>query len=514
MTKALLTLCFLASAFGAEYAQKGTNIVGYPLDTSMPASQSYFIYWDGTLSSNRVRSINVTNALSVTQLETSSGKNIITSDEIDSISELETLLGVNVILNTEIDTSAELAAILTDETGIAGGGVLVFNQSPTIVTPTIASFANATHNHQNSAGGGQLAEAALSLTDNTTANVSTSAHGFAPKLPNDATKYLDGTGNYSVPPGSGGTGSTLTNATLKGITTRDDQQDWLITDLTSSTAVTVKWTNATQYLPLATNATVTFSGSPTSTTRGRPLLLEVTNTGSFTLTWPTSVVWRTANTLPATKTTKFYLWWDRTNIVAEMDTAQIDATQIGDGSMSNTRFTQLAGHRTRTIPALQFPRVVDGAGCTYVNTNDFTANTFMVPRFSGTAATNANFCRFSFFVPDDLDTNYNITLDIGVRLTGGDTGGHIYHIGVADVAPSATVTATAGNFVVMTLSGDASGASDDFESVTGVTATGWKDVLIPNHFMVVEIRRAGASDASTVASDLLQCNVRYTSTQL
>jgi hypothetical protein len=45
------------------------------------------------------------------------------------------------------------------------------------------------------------------ITDVTTGNVSISAHGFAPKAPNDATKYLDGTGAYSVPAG-GGAGST------------------------------------------------------------------------------------------------------------------------------------------------------------------------------------------------------------------------------------------------------------------------------------------------------------------
>ena len=43
----------------------------------------------------------------------------------------------------------------------------------------------------------------VSFTNNTTGNVSNSAHGFAPKNPNDATKYLDGTGAYSVPAGSG-----------------------------------------------------------------------------------------------------------------------------------------------------------------------------------------------------------------------------------------------------------------------------------------------------------------------
>ena len=47
-------------------------------------------------------------------------------------------------------------------------------------------------------------EAQISFTDITTNNVSTSKHGYTPKLPNDATKYLDGTGAYSVPPGTGG----------------------------------------------------------------------------------------------------------------------------------------------------------------------------------------------------------------------------------------------------------------------------------------------------------------------
>lgn len=37
-----------------------------------------------------------------------------------------------------------------------------------------------------------------SPTDNTNLNVSTSAHGLCPKLPNDATKTLDGTGNWTA----------------------------------------------------------------------------------------------------------------------------------------------------------------------------------------------------------------------------------------------------------------------------------------------------------------------------
>lgn len=43
----------------------------------------------------------------------------------------------------------------------------------------------------------------LSLTDITTNNASTSAHGFVPKLPNDSTKFYNGVGGYSVPAGGG-----------------------------------------------------------------------------------------------------------------------------------------------------------------------------------------------------------------------------------------------------------------------------------------------------------------------
>lgn len=45
----------------------------------------------------------------------------------------------------------------------------------------------------------------LAVSDVTSNDVSITAHGFAPKAPNDATKFLDGTGAYSVPAGGAGT---------------------------------------------------------------------------------------------------------------------------------------------------------------------------------------------------------------------------------------------------------------------------------------------------------------------
>jgi hypothetical protein len=46
---------------------------------------------------------------------------------------------------------------------------------------------------------GSITEANITLSDVTTNNVSVTKHGFTPKLPNDATLYLDGTGNYTNP---------------------------------------------------------------------------------------------------------------------------------------------------------------------------------------------------------------------------------------------------------------------------------------------------------------------------
>lgn len=54
-----------------------------------------------------------------------------------------------------------------------------------------------------------VTDAQLSTSDITTNNASTTKHGFAPKYPNDATKYLDGTGAYTVPAGGGGSGSCV-----------------------------------------------------------------------------------------------------------------------------------------------------------------------------------------------------------------------------------------------------------------------------------------------------------------
>lgn len=65
--------------------------------------------------------------------------------------------------STISDFSTAADARITAATA-TGSGSLVRATSPTIVTPTIASFTNATHNHSNAAGGGTIAYSALTGT--------------------------------------------------------------------------------------------------------------------------------------------------------------------------------------------------------------------------------------------------------------------------------------------------------------------------------------------------------------
>lgn len=57
---------------------------------------------------------------------------------------------------------------------------------------------------------GNVVESEITLADNTTNDVGITKHGFAPKAPNDATKYLDGTGAYTVPAGGSASDSFKT----------------------------------------------------------------------------------------------------------------------------------------------------------------------------------------------------------------------------------------------------------------------------------------------------------------
>jgi len=90
-------------------------------------------------------------------------------------------------------------------------GTVAASQLPTPTTSTfggIEDIAAVTHKWIDSIVNGvphlsQPAESDLSFTDITTNNVGTSKHGFAPKGTGSSTQYLDGTGAYSTPVGTG-----------------------------------------------------------------------------------------------------------------------------------------------------------------------------------------------------------------------------------------------------------------------------------------------------------------------
>lgn len=95
---------------------------------------------------------------------------------------------------------------------------------------------------------GQVTEDEIDLSDNTTNDVTTSQHGFVPKLPNDDSKFLDGKGNYSVP-------SSSTLPPIMTLTTNFETA----ARFTGTTVNTGAQTFATNGLAIATGASATSS---------------------------------------------------------------------------------------------------------------------------------------------------------------------------------------------------------------------------------------------------------------
>lgn len=100
-------------------------------------------------------------------------------------------------LKTALPKGVVDAAIAGSAT-VATGDLVVIqdvsdsNNYKTVTTQSVANLAPAP------------AESAVTFTDITTNNASTSKHGYLKKLSNSATEYMDGTGNWSTPSGGGG----------------------------------------------------------------------------------------------------------------------------------------------------------------------------------------------------------------------------------------------------------------------------------------------------------------------
>lgn len=196
-------------------------------------------------------------------------------------------------------TSAGNATSIASQTGT--GTTFVMSVSPVLTTPNLGTpsagiLTNCTG----------YTEANLVLTDVTTNNVTISAHGFAPKAPNDATKYLDGTGAWSVPAGGGGsaaagtlTGTTLASNVVNSSLTSFGASPTLVTPILG-TPTSVTLTNATG-LPVSTGISglgtgiATFLATPTSANLASALTNE---TGTAVVVFSDSPVLTTQATIP------------------------------------------------------------------------------------------------------------------------------------------------------------------------------------------------------------------------
>lgn len=119
-------------------------------------------------------------------------------------------------------TVDDLSVIYSDGTNV-GIGTTTTTAKVTVSGGITASGAIGGSNLSGTNTGDQtISDATITLSDITTNDVSITKHGFAPKAPNDATRYLDGTGNYSVPAGGGGDSGWTHTGTVVHTTTSSD----------------------------------------------------------------------------------------------------------------------------------------------------------------------------------------------------------------------------------------------------------------------------------------------------
>jgi hypothetical protein len=95
--------------------------------------------------------------------------------------------------------AAQMPALTGDITSSAGAVATTLKTSPTIVTPTIASFVNSTHSHANAAGGGTLDAAAIASGTIAPARLGSGSGGSTKFLREDSTyQTISGGGDALV----------------------------------------------------------------------------------------------------------------------------------------------------------------------------------------------------------------------------------------------------------------------------------------------------------------------------
>ncbi len=222
---------------------------------------------------------------------------------------------VNNADDIDIDFGSVAITDLSDVASKSGTGTVAIMQgSPTITTPTIASFTNSTHDHTNAAGGGQLDHGAAltGLTDD------------------DHTQYVLLAGRATGQDIIGGTASgddltleSTSNATKGHVQVKDDLQidkvarfDAEYDNGNSGTTPTVDWGNGNfQKITLTGNATFTLTAPDGPGWFTLRVIQDAT--AGRTVTWPGSVVFPTNGTESLSSDTNgqvriFTFHWDGT----------------------------------------------------------------------------------------------------------------------------------------------------------------------------------------------------------
>jgi hypothetical protein len=169
---------------------------------------------------------------------------------------------------------------------------------------------------------------------------------------------------------------------------------------------------------------------------------------------------------------------------------------------------------------------IDYIGSTANNAINVTSTSFNYGNalFSNSVSSETPNCiGYRWVVPEDIDTSVAMTVSRWKFVLGNtDTGTHRYVIAYQQVADSANPPAgsafggiTASSPINVDFAGDASGASGDVETVSGVTLTSWAGSLVAGRTIVITVCRDGdsASDGSTVDSTASYLRISYGSTQ-
>jgi hypothetical protein len=348
-------------------------------------------------------------------------------------------------------------------------GIIVTRDEPetlnnkTIVLPTIASMANAQHNHQNAAGGGTLSASAIASGTIATARLGSGTADSTTYLRGDQTWQVlaSGSGDVTGPASSVDGEVVLFNGT-GGKTIKANGGNIIA----SSTNLSVKGTLFVDNI-ISTNGIQIGSGGTNLSIPGN----LTAHAGVFT------------NTLTMA---------GGINVVGESTTNTLTNKDIDTFGNGNT---------LKVIDELTFvyPSRVDGAGTTIV-TNNYTSGFWGLATQAGTGSTNANYALFRVGYVPNLDSTFEATLDLAIAVSGTDADAADYTVGyftpVASSGFSPTDFTSLSGFVNFSVNLSSPVANDIFYG-SSVSLTGWASALslVSGRTLVIGIaRRDGSND--------------------